>query len=311
MRILSGLCLLALLGTGCFPKSEALSVPSPTPSVGLVYKTEKAYNKDTLDADPSTSSGPGGTGACEFEREYPVLEAQAGLSEEARLRINTEIAQASLQPMGLSDATSSFENLDDAMADFNDTCIASLRSIQEEMGDPSVNSGLREMGPSMDWYDALGFSVPMNQDGLFSVNLSSETYTGGAHGNHFTRALVFDVKSGQRLRLGDIIEGDKLQSFFKKEAQALLDLNREEDFLFQEAAEQFEILVKLDRPANEEELKASATFDGFYVTPESIVTQYNEYEIAPYSSGQPSVELSWKDIGEYVREDSVVKGLVK
>lgn len=307
MRILPCLGLLILLGAGCSSQPEA-TLPTATASsttvtttseiapIGLTFKTVQVANTDTLDAS--------GKAGCEFDHAYPVIDAQVGISEEARLRINAEIAQAALQSTGLSETTSTFASLNDVLADYNETCLANLKSLKEEFKD-------EEMGPSMQWYDAEAFTVTINQDGLFALNFSSETYTGGAHGSHYLRSLVFDVKSGQRLKLGDIIKRDKLQDFFKQEAQALLDLNRDEDFLFEEAKEQFEALVNMTRPANEEELESSANFDGFYVTPHSIVTQYNEYEIAPYAAGQPSVELFWKDIGSYVKDDSVVKGLVK
>ena len=104
MRILPCLGLLILLGAGCFSRSEATQPTATASSTAatatttttevtpgaLTFKTEQVTNTDTLDAS--------GKAGCEFDHAYPVIEAQAGISEEARQRINQEIDRLAFGP---------------------------------------------------------------------------------------------------------------------------------------------------------------------------------------------------------------------
>ena len=65
---------------------------------------------------------------------------------------------------------------------------------------------LRRYGKDMSNYIDVSYNVEYADEDLISVNFSEETFEGGAHGNHGTFTLTYDLKAGRELKLADLFK---------------------------------------------------------------------------------------------------------
>lgn len=136
-----------------------------------------------------------------------------------------------------------------------------------------------------------GVAVSRIDDRVVSFCESYYEYTGGAHGYYGFDGAAFDVKSGKKLQLEDILsdaEGfyDKAVSYIIEE----LEKNYGEG-LFPEYKE----IVETD------------TFGGtpvcWYLDDTGIVIEYGLYTVAPYVTGAPDVTLPYDEFAAYIKEE--------
>lgn len=132
-----------------------------------------------------------------------------------------------------------------------------------------------------------GYTAAYNTGCITSLFFDQYTYAGGAHGSTVRCSDTWDFKLGKRLSLADFYPRDPSY--------------REN------------ILKELERQAKERETKGANTFfedypkllknsfkpENFFVTPEGIVIYFQQYDIAPYSTGIPEFLLLFE------MEDSV------
>jgi hypothetical protein len=106
---------------------------------------------------------------------------------------------------------------------------------------------------------------------------NSEFYGGGAHGLQNTFYFVFDLKTGKRLTENEVFKPD-FQSAFSEIITEILS-NSE---LY---------------PDNETYELAELKLNGnFSFEPDTLIYTFNEYEIAPYSSGKIDVKIPYSKI---------------
>ena len=58
----------------------------------------------------------------------------------------------------------------------------------------------------MNNYIDIGYDVEYADDDLISVNFGEDTYSGGAHPNHGTFTITYDLKNGRELKLADLFK---------------------------------------------------------------------------------------------------------
>ncbi|MDR2962177.1 MAG: RsiV family protein [Bacteroidales bacterium] len=113
-------------------------------------------------------------------------------------------------------------------------------------------------------YSATG-TVIFNNEKILSYEVSSYSYSGGAHGTDWVQYLVFDLKTGNRLAENDVFKGDYetvLTQFF------IAQLASEDGF------ENFE--KENIRPNN-----------NFFMDDKGVTYVFNRYEIACGACGGP------------------------
>ena len=118
-----------------------------------------------------------------------------------------------------------------------------------------------------------------------------DSYEGGAHGNYNFDGATFDVKSGKKMQLEDMLSD--AEGFYDK-AVSYLTAELEENYgdgLFPEYRE----VVKEDT--------FGETPACWYLDNTGIVIQYNPYSVAPYATGAPSVTLPYDVFAEYLKEE--------
>ncbi|CAM3178950.1 DUF3298 and DUF4163 domain-containing protein [Sporolactobacillus spathodeae] len=123
-------------------------------------------------------------------------------------------------------------------------------------------------------------TIRYNQRCRLSVSFVDESYTGGAHGMHLETVYNYNLHSGKRLSLSNIIknkkERDKVNSYLKKQMTQLKQQGRYDFFL--------------------DSFKGVDVKNGqFYFYDEGIVIVFQEYEVAPYSNGIIHLKVPFRE----------------
>lgn len=121
-------------------------------------------------------------------------------------------------------------------------------------------------------------------DNLVCVEADGYEYSGGAHDMPFKDYFVFNRKTGERMKLNDLVDNsvEELQSIV---GRAFRELAEKTNFAF-ESPEDLEHTIADD-----------VSFDSaFYITPEGVVFYYAPYEIASYAEGFPEVTIPYSEL---------------
>jgi hypothetical protein len=123
-------------------------------------------------------------------------------------------------------------------------------------------------------YDTvLQYTITYNQDCYLSLYRDQYTYTGGAHGNTIRTSDTWSLMSGQGIPLASFFPNTPDYRTFLIE-----EITRQADKRLQETPgiffENYRDLIS-----------ESFDEDHYYLTPSGIDIYYQQYEIAPYSTG--------------------------
>jgi len=126
---------------------------------------------------------------------------------------------------------------------------------------------------------------------FLSMYIFSEYYGfGAAHGQHGSSVLNIDLKTGNQLKLKDVLVDN-----YKSALKAL----GKRKFLEQNGNEGWWFSTEDDQPFELPEV--------FSITREGITFTYQHYEIGPYAAGAPEVFLSIKDLGPLLKVNPYLK----
>lgn len=121
--------------------------------------------------------------------------------------------------------------------------------------------------------------IRFNQRCRLSVSFVDESYTGGAHGMHLETVYNFNLRTGKRYILSDVIrskkELNKVNDYLKKQ---MADLKKQGRYDF------------FDNTFKSIDLKKNQ----FYFVDRGIVIVFQEYEVAPYSNGIIHLEVPFR-----------------
>lgn len=113
------------------------------------------------------------------------------------------------------------------------------------------------------------FEVAYNQACIISLYLDNYQYTGGAHGLTTRTSQTWNLKTRKMLKLRELYKcSGNYKAYIKK--RIIAEIEENPDLYF----ENYEELVEQTFNVN-----------NFYCTPEGIVVYFQQYDIAPYSSG--------------------------
>lgn len=125
------------------------------------------------------------------------------------------------------------------------------------------------------------FDVTANGNCVLSLYSDTYEYTGGAHGNTERTSQTWHFPGGHRLSLASLFPvGTHYRAALIARIIAIISRNPEAYFddYKKLAAEKFNA-------------------DSFYLTPEGLAIYYQQYDIAPYSSGIPVFEFTYDSVG--------------
>lgn len=129
-----------------------------------------------------------------------------------------------------------------------------------------------------------------NNDTFYSYGVTVYSYTGGAHGMTTTIYQVIDLNQLQPLTLADIFDERNLD-----QVALIIRETLARDLGYNEVSKLSEIgyIVNEIRPT-----------ENFYIDDKGITWLYNQYDIAPYALGQPTVFIGYDKLKLFIKEDS-------
>lgn len=164
----------------------------------------------------------------------------------------------------------------DIAADTEKYCRTTLYSQAAETARYIQNSRNR---PFNNYTLDMAYTVTYNKECITSLYTDTYTYTGGAHGETKRTSDTWNFKTGSRLTLNDIypLTPASLEILKKNIEQQIAERLRENPGSY------FEDYTSL--------LQASFNPAGFYLRPGGFVIYFQQYDIAPYSTGLPEFQI--------------------
>ncbi|MDN5200855.1 DUF3298 domain-containing protein [Fulvivirgaceae bacterium BMA10] len=200
---------------------------------------------------------------------YP--EVTGGLSETVRDELNGFIKDQILDMIGAGDTV---KTLQGAIHVF----IADYQDFKSKMPETFQT-----------WIQEIDIRVLKNDTDIFSMAMANDSYLGGAHPNYQLHYVNFNVKTGHKLGLEDIIaEREQLNTIAEVKFRKLKNIDQDQnlsdaDFLF--------------------ENDKFAVNDNFAITNDKLIFYFNDYEIASYAQGPTSLEIPLSEISHLLKNE--------
>lgn len=140
------------------------------------------------------------------------------------------------------------------------------------------------------WELSQSIEVRLNQQGLFSLQSSHYSYTGGAHGNSYVGNQLYRLKDETLLSIDSLLISAKKKEFL--------------GFCESEFRKQQNIGVNESLEAKGFWFENELFFlpENFCYSPEGLSFFYNSYEIAPYAFGIIELKLNHEQIKSFLKE---------
>lgn len=145
-----------------------------------------------------------------------------------------------------------------------------------------------EFPPDWEFSFEADYRVEYHTKDFISIVMDYFEYTGGAHGNNYSVGYNIRTSDGAALTLYDILKPNSLQALSEFCAEEILNM--------------FNANSLNEAGLFEDELFISEDQD-FFVTPNSLVIQFDPYEIGPYVMGSIEVELKFNIIKNILKEN--------
>ncbi|WP_321517291.1 DUF3298 domain-containing protein [uncultured Bacteroides sp.] len=149
------------------------------------------------------------------------------------------------------------------------------------------------------WYNynkSIKSRVIFNKDGVLVYRVDTYDYTGGAHGNHASLFLNFDLLTGKQIHLKNLFKEG-----YEKVLTGLLVAQLEKDNKVTSEAELEEIGYFITEPLSPTE--------NFLLNKDGFTFFYNVYEIAPYVMGTTTIKLPFSAVESLMKEGNPAEGL--
>ena len=127
------------------------------------------------------------------------------------------------------------------------------------------------------------YTVTYNERCITSLYTEQYTYMGGAHGATERRSDTWDFRSGRRIALSDFYPGNNDVS------------DRIKDCIEEQTAQRLKAAPSTDFDNYTELIRKNFHMENYYLNPDGIVIYFQQYDIAPYSSGLPEFELPFRE----------------
>lgn len=162
-----------------------------------------------------------------------------------------------------------------------DSFIANYMSFKEET--------TSEVG----WYWTADASEQYRSSKVVVLNMTTEGFTGGAHGFQTVNFYNFSREDAKRLELSDIFNPG-----FEDELNKLVDAQYRKDKGLSPTAN-----LVTEGDLFENEIKFN---NNFAVTKDGILFFYNQYEIAAYAYGQIEVLIRYDQLGDLLKDKNIM-----
>ncbi len=124
-------------------------------------------------------------------------------------------------------------------------------------------------------YEAvLAYELTYNQNCAVSLYFDRYEYTGGAHGSTLRTSDSWDLRRARRITLPDLIRSPDVRAF------VVAEVNRQ---IKEQIAAGNDVYFEDYESLTLEHFNP----ESFYLTPDGVAVYYQQYDIAPYSTGIP------------------------
>jgi hypothetical protein len=129
------------------------------------------------------------------------------------------------------------------------------------------------------------YTVTLNQDCVISLFFDKYEYTGGAHGMTIRTSDSWSLEKRKRMTLSDLFpeEFDYKKYITMEIIRQITNEIKEGNNVY------FEDYAKL--------VNENLNINNFYLTPEGVVIYFQQYDIAPYSSGIRTFTIPYSENG--------------
>lgn len=149
-----------------------------------------------------------------------------------------------------------------------------LFAESKEQYDYNVSQGY----PIMVYELILQTTITYNQAPIISLYQDEYTYTGGAHGSTIRTSQNWNLAYNSQFTLSDVYNNDCDCILFILQEIVKQIQEKGADFFFEDYCC---LVLETFNPHQ------------FYLTPNSVVIYFQQYDIAPYSTGIPTFEISY------------------
>ncbi len=176
--------------------------------------------------------------------------------------------------------------------------MSSLAGFRKDLAGMTA-ADIKLMGPDMGNYIDVSYNIEYADEDLISVNFSEETFNGGAHGNHGTFTLTYDLKTGRELKLADLFKpGSKYLATIAD--YALRDLKGRKD---PDSGENMGIAQDMW----EDGAKPTAeNYQNWNVTKKGLLFTFPPYQVAAYAYGPQTVIVQYSQLKDIARPDGAL-----
>lgn len=188
-------------------------------------------------------------------------------------------------------STASLPSLDRINAYYRDSALALARDFQTEYDSEALADFYRHQAegtPFSAYTLNRPYVITYGQNCVVSLYLDANVYAGGAHGNTVRTSDTWNALTGARLPLSALFP---LGFDYAELLKGLID----EEIARRNAAQP---ALYFDDFAQ----RVEDSFDesNFYLTPDALVLYFQQYDIAPYSTGIPTFSFPYALIGATV-----------
>lgn len=159
---------------------------------------------------------------------------------------------------------------------------------------------MAEDGWATGYYNNYTASISMQTEKFVTLEETHEIFTGGAHGAYIVSGLTFRNSDGAQMgwNLFDMSKKAEIIALLKKGVMEYLEVGTEE-----ELQEHLQVWDDPDTPENELEFGLPLPRAVPYVTTKGVVFIYQQYEIACYAAGLPSVIIPVEELRDLLSEE--------
>lgn len=179
----------------------------------------------------------------------------------------------------LSGNSDSIKKINDSIMEVKNAFIESSKEYGDTvLEEPSFVH--EEYFYAYDFYQS--YSIEYNENGILNIVLHGYEYTGGAHGMPSAISLIYDLNTGEELRLNDFLAVDEA-AFHERVYQAFekLYLENPENFFEGESLTYMDEGISLDM--------------NFNLSKEGVTFYFHPYEVSYYAAGFIETMIPWSD----------------
>ena len=125
-----------------------------------------------------------------------------------------------------------------------------------------------------------GFTIHFANENLVTIEFVDDSFSGGAHPNHATKTLNYDLKAEKIIKLTDLFKPNS--KYLEK--LTLLSKEKLADNL------QFEEGINPE----------TKNFVNFLITKKGLLFYFDEYQVAPYAAGRQEIVISFEELKDFL-----------